>query len=336
MLFEQWKNTSFIHSSYLLMFSLRDILLNIVISTLFDHPLIQAIFFMIITTSFLLYLVIYLPFKKNYENFQQIFLEIIVMLTYLSALIMTATQSTTYSQAIKDSLGQFIMIMAIIFNVAIMAFVVWEILVLSYSIYIAFKEWRKRSRSKKIQPHLKEIDLIYKQKKDDHSFTSSQMTIDNSLKEKSENFSDPQTSVPYYPWRMGFNYYERKRVNRPTRFPSWQENIFYQSAEQQTSNYGLSEETNSINHDQNFLELKEKSRRNDTTLYDQIVSKIEQKIDESNSFGSESIQKEIVESKSDSGEFENDNKVQKKTILKRRRTPFNQPVLDLSEISPHR
>ena len=64
-LFEQWKGTSFTQSAYLLLFTLRDIGLNLVISNLFEHLLVQTIFFVLLTSSFFVYLIVKRPFKRS-------------------------------------------------------------------------------------------------------------------------------------------------------------------------------------------------------------------------------------------------------------------------------
>jgi len=152
MLFDQWKNISFTQSAYLLLFTLRDIGLNLVISNFFEHPLVQVIFYVLLTSSFFIYLIWKRPFKKAYQNFQQIVFEAIVLITYTTVLVMKATEYRSDSADIKITLGNVVITIAKVFNIAALTFVVGEAGFAIYNLYKLFKEWRaQKLNPKKVQ-----------------------------------------------------------------------------------------------------------------------------------------------------------------------------------------
>jgi len=152
LLYKQWKEKSLSQAIYLLLFTFRDICLNIVISNLFEHTVLQSLLFVFITFSFWSYLIIARPFKKFYDNVKQIFLEIIVLLTYLFALMVLSTNSNPDSHTIKEVLGEAVIVLAIIFNVVAGLFIMIDILTISYE---AYKDWKAQKQPKKVFPEAK-------------------------------------------------------------------------------------------------------------------------------------------------------------------------------------
>jgi len=149
MLYKLWKDATLYQPTYLILFTLRDIILNIVISNLFEYPIVQSLLFVLITFSFWVYLISARPFKKLYENMKQIFLETIVLLTYLFAFLMSSSKSSM-SNNLKESLGEGVIVMAIIFNIFAGLFIAWDVIII---INDAYKERKnKQISSKKIVP----------------------------------------------------------------------------------------------------------------------------------------------------------------------------------------
>jgi len=119
LLFEAFKSSSFLPSSYLLLFALRDVALNLVIAFLFDHTLAQAVLFVCICIAFTSYLIIMRPFKKTLENWGQYFFEALALLTYISALLIQCADANDWSneEKTKDRLGMGVIVIALIFSV---------------------------------------------------------------------------------------------------------------------------------------------------------------------------------------------------------------------------
>jgi len=172
-LFEQWNENSSLKSAYLFLFTLRDIGLNIVISNLYEHPLIQASLFVGMTSAFLLYLILKRPFKKLSENLQQISLEIIVVIIFTFVLLMKSLETTNEWETRNQRLGDVVVILAIIFNFASLVFVIFQTACIIYEYYLRLKAWKeKRLNSMKV---LDKNKLIV-EKIDQRRFSSNKRT----------------------------------------------------------------------------------------------------------------------------------------------------------------
>jgi len=142
-LYEAFKSSSFLSSSYLLLFTLRDVTLNLVIALLFEHTLAQAILFICICVAFMSYLVTKRPFKKTMENIGQCFFETLVLLTYIFALFIRLSNQ----DQMKDRLGMGIIVIALIFSVIATILMVFTLLKMGLNFY---KEQAQRKAFKTI------------------------------------------------------------------------------------------------------------------------------------------------------------------------------------------
>ena len=74
-LFDDFKDTSFIHQAYLLFFVIRSVIVALCLSLLCEHPLAEALIFLITSVMLLAYVIVFRPFKNLLENLQQIVFE---------------------------------------------------------------------------------------------------------------------------------------------------------------------------------------------------------------------------------------------------------------------
>jgi len=148
-LYEAFKDSSFLPSSYLLLFTLRDVALNLVIALLFEHTLAQAILFICICVVFMSYLIIMRPFKKTMENIGQCFFEVLVLLTYIAALLIQCADANDWSDQdqIKDRLGLGVLVIALVFSVVSTILMIFSLLRMGIHFY---KELVQRKATKKI------------------------------------------------------------------------------------------------------------------------------------------------------------------------------------------
>jgi len=142
-LYEDFKASSFLPSSYLLLFTLRDIALNLVIALLFEHTLAQAILFICICVAFISYLGIMRPFKETLENWGQCFFEALVLLTYIITLFIRHADASDWQnpEKIKDQLGLGVLIIALIFSVASTIVMIFSLLKMCLYFYKELKTW---------------------------------------------------------------------------------------------------------------------------------------------------------------------------------------------------
>ena len=136
--FEAFKGSSFLPSSYLLLFAVRDVALNLVIALLFEHTLAQTILFICICIAFMSYLIIIQPFKKTLQNWGQYFFEALVLLTYIFALIIRCADDKNKT---KDQLGMGVIVIAFIFSVVSTIIMIFCLLKMCLYLYKELKTW---------------------------------------------------------------------------------------------------------------------------------------------------------------------------------------------------
>ena len=148
-LYEAFKGSSFLSSSYLLLFTLRDLALNLVIALFFEHTLAQAILFICICIAFMSFLIIMRPFKRTIENIGQCFFEALVLLTYITALLIRCADASDWNnqENIKDRLAMVVIVMALIFSVVATILMIFSLLRMGHHF---FKEQAQRKARKKI------------------------------------------------------------------------------------------------------------------------------------------------------------------------------------------
>ena len=150
-LFDAFKGSSFLPSSYLLLFTLRDIALNLVIALLFEHTLAQVILFICICVAFMSYLIIMRPFKKTLENWEQCFFEALVLLTYFAALLMRCANASDWNnqEKIKDRLGMGVIVIALMFSAVSTILMGFSLLRMCLYFYKDLNTWLARRKGLK-------------------------------------------------------------------------------------------------------------------------------------------------------------------------------------------
>jgi len=177
-LYDSFKGSSFFPSSYLLVFTLRDVALNFVIALLFEHPLVQIILFICICVLFMSYLIILKPFKEKSENYEQYFFESIVLLTYFFALLIKCADSWENQNAIKHRLGLGIIVMALIFSLFSTVLMIIGLARTALEMYKDLKAWlAQRKGLRKVH-----IDLSTQ-----NTDFSTKTEIENSIQETLDN-----------------------------------------------------------------------------------------------------------------------------------------------------
>ena len=135
-LFEAFKDTSFTHQAFLLFFIIRSVITALCLSTLFKHPLAQAIILISISISLLIYLLMFRPFKNLADNLQQITFELLILTANICLLIIAILDKQdgdhTYT---KNRAAQAILIVNAISHYAPLACIVLKVLLIIYEKY---------------------------------------------------------------------------------------------------------------------------------------------------------------------------------------------------------
>ena len=149
LLFQDFKDTTFLHQSYLLIFIIRNIFANVLLGLLYEHPMVQTTFFVIFSILLLSYIIIKKPFIERMDLLEQIFYESIILATNISVFIMCIKQGNGTLAEAKEPLGKGIITMSLICNIGALSLVIIRLLALFYT---TIKLWRNKKLNKKVAP----------------------------------------------------------------------------------------------------------------------------------------------------------------------------------------
>lgn len=146
-LYSEFKDGSFSQQAYLLYFNLRDAALNIVITTLFDYPLVQSMLFVSICLPFFVYLLSKTPLNGRLDNWQQVFFETLLLLIYICTMLIAIDTEWMNTEDMTETLSTMIYIMIMVYNVGVIVMAVINV----FGIIIdAVKAWKARKQVKKL------------------------------------------------------------------------------------------------------------------------------------------------------------------------------------------
>jgi len=151
-LYESFKDNTPFNHGFLLIGTIRDTIVNIILVTLFDHPLTQIILISSIALSTWVYLVIARPFKETLEMIQQILMELILFIVNICVLI-TACFDEKNQEAYdgRIHLGKIIITLNLIFNISVAVFLVVGLLMAGYELFCKWKQAKGKVFSEKVQ-----------------------------------------------------------------------------------------------------------------------------------------------------------------------------------------
>lgn len=108
-LLADFKDSKFSYQAFLLYFTLRSIIHNLVLATLFDYPVPQAAIFVITSVLMFGYVVVMRPFEKLLSNIQQICLEMLILIVNVSLLVVAITDhSENHNDDVVHNVGEII------------------------------------------------------------------------------------------------------------------------------------------------------------------------------------------------------------------------------------
>jgi len=122
--FRDFKDTTLLHQSFLLIFTIQDILFALILTTLFNSPLVEVILILFLNLMRLLYLVTIAPFKDILDAANQLFYEAIILSVNISVLILAISEAFIFtSEDLKVKTGKLIIIANLIFNFGTLAII---------------------------------------------------------------------------------------------------------------------------------------------------------------------------------------------------------------------
>ena len=133
-LFEDFKDITAGRQAFFLFLSLRDLLMSMILTTLFHYPLIETTLLLFLTGLMILYLLIQRPFKSSLAGFQQTFLEFIALgvnICLIILIILDANQNETLQT--RTHICSYILYSNMVFNISSFAFLLIILIIEIYS-----------------------------------------------------------------------------------------------------------------------------------------------------------------------------------------------------------
>jgi len=125
MIFEDFKEQSWLQQSYVIIFCVRAYLHGLFVGFMYDVPVAQAVLLVILGVCILAYLIIKRPMKKLIDFIQQIFCETVLLVANFCVFIMAVVDSKIPGEnSSKDGFGTLILGMNLVLNWSLPVFAV--------------------------------------------------------------------------------------------------------------------------------------------------------------------------------------------------------------------
>lgn len=197
-LFRDFKDTSLLHQSFLILLTARDLAFSLILTTMFQHPLAQTILILIFNVGMFGYLILRPPFVSLLDATQQLFYEFITMTVNVSVLIL-AIMDKIHSNGfeLRVSIGQFVITTNLIFNFGSLAFMLikgWTVVKEIYEAYKIQKEEKTKAKPRIVITFDAETKKPLNKIIEESKSHSSSFSLDESGKDKSLPGLIPQTT----------------------------------------------------------------------------------------------------------------------------------------------
>ena len=139
--FDSFVSTTMNQQLFLFYFVVRIMTVNLIIATLFHHPVIQIVLMIILNLSLIIYLLIKRPFISNIDLAQNLSYELILLTVNGSLLAFSVMDEER--TGVRDHLAQLIIICSMIFTFLPIFFLTLKAIVLGIQFY---KDYKKKAR----------------------------------------------------------------------------------------------------------------------------------------------------------------------------------------------
>jgi len=157
-LFRDFRDDSFKHQAFLFFFTLRDLVLSFIFTTLFGLPLTQAWIIFLANLSMIIYLLMKKPFSSKLDLIQQLVFETLIFIVNISVLIMALLDSFHYEAlTVRNRLGKGIIVICMIFSFATLGFVLLKLIISIRYGYQAWKAYRAKKKLSKMTTRMRTL-----------------------------------------------------------------------------------------------------------------------------------------------------------------------------------
>jgi len=156
MFFQDFKDSDLFQQSFLLIYVGRSIISNIVITTLFEYPLLQTLLLTGLNVLILIYLMVCRPFKEVFNAAGQYFCEILLLVVNVSMLGMSIIDNM--AERPEKAVERFSKIVIIMNMVLVVGSLVFMLLSIGRTFYMIYKE--KKAQKKQTVQNLVENNSL--------------------------------------------------------------------------------------------------------------------------------------------------------------------------------
>ena len=151
--YNDFKDSSIFHQSVLFVMVIKDILFSLIITTLFEYPLVQALLTLMLSLLMVAYYLIKRPFKNTFEAAQQVIYEIIILIVTINIMILAVLDDdNSMDVTARNSISKVIIVLNFCFNFLAFLFLlakIGEVLLDAYKNYRS----RRKVQVEKLKPN---------------------------------------------------------------------------------------------------------------------------------------------------------------------------------------
>jgi len=142
-LWQDFKEKSIFTHSFLLVAVIRDVIFSLVLSLLYEYPLIQVIILVAMSALVIAHLVVFRPFEELKEAIQAYLCEVILLGVNVCVLILAISDKNgSIGSDGREMIGRVVMIMCLAFNFIPLAFFAFNVVLLIRETVRWFREQR--------------------------------------------------------------------------------------------------------------------------------------------------------------------------------------------------
>jgi len=154
-LFQDFKDYALSPQLFIVFLSLRDMLFSLILTTMYKHPLIQAILSVIMTCLMLAYLLMKSPFESRFDAAQQYFFEFIGAVVNISVVFNAMLDTGDYiAVESRKNVGKLIIVSNMVFNFITALFMLNVIYQALKDAYNSYKAKQSAKSSQKTFPQI--------------------------------------------------------------------------------------------------------------------------------------------------------------------------------------
>lgn len=208
-LFRDFRDKTPNQQLFLFYFTIRDLLFSLILTTLFDHPIVQTVMILLLTLGMFVYLFVRKPFEEISDFLQQLLNELVTITVAISVFVQAIMDRMGISGTeTRVKLGKTIILLNIIFNYISLAFMLWKLLLIFRDGYLAYKNYREKKKFKILSSKVHPFGGVSSQRASFSASTqltleespafrprarpSSSLTVDSFIRELAEDLANPE------------------------------------------------------------------------------------------------------------------------------------------------